>query len=135
MIHKPGPLTDDEFAVMRSRAQIGHDIAATVPFLRPAAELILATHERFDGTELARVGSPGKPSRSARASSRWSTCSTRSRRRVYRDPISASRPRTPSSCAAPVPVSTREVVAAWLRTVDDCLDAPPGVPDAVRIIH
>ena len=117
---------------MRSRAQIGHDIAATVPFLRPAAELILATHERFDGTEL-RVGSRAAVP-TARASSRWSTCSTRSRRRVYRDPIcvaaaNAELVRGAGSCFDP------EVVAAWLRTVDDCLDAPPGVPDAVRIIH
>jgi len=50
VIHKAGPLTAIEIAIMRSHAQIGHDITATVPCLRRAAEIILATHERYDGT-------------------------------------------------------------------------------------
>ena len=50
VIHKPGPLTAAELALMRSHAQIGHDIAVTVPCLRLAAELILAANERYDGT-------------------------------------------------------------------------------------
>jgi response regulator RpfG family c-di-GMP phosphodiesterase len=54
VIHKAGPLTAIEIAIMRSHAQIGHDIAATVPGLRLAAEIVLATHERYDGTGYPR---------------------------------------------------------------------------------
>ncbi|MEP7304828.1 MAG: HD domain-containing phosphohydrolase [Acidobacteriota bacterium] len=50
VIHKPGPLTAAELALMRSHAQIGYDVAITVPCLRLAAELILAANERYDGT-------------------------------------------------------------------------------------
>jgi response regulator RpfG family c-di-GMP phosphodiesterase len=54
VMHKSGPLTADELAIMRSHAQIGHDIAATVPRLREAAALVLATHERYDGSGYPR---------------------------------------------------------------------------------
>ena len=35
---------------MRKHPQIGHDVIAGIPFLREAAEIILAHHERFDGS-------------------------------------------------------------------------------------
>jgi response regulator RpfG family c-di-GMP phosphodiesterase len=54
VIHKAGPLTAAEMALMRSHAQIGHDIAIAVPSLRAAAELILAANEWFDGTGYPR---------------------------------------------------------------------------------
>lgn len=47
---KPGKLTAEEWVEMKRHAQIGHDIIAGVPFLRPAAQIILAHHEKFDGS-------------------------------------------------------------------------------------
>lgn len=49
ILHKPGPLTDDEWADMRRHPQIGHDMIHDIGFLSGAAELVLAHHERFDG--------------------------------------------------------------------------------------
>jgi response regulator RpfG family c-di-GMP phosphodiesterase len=47
---KPGPLTDEEWAVMRRHPQLAHDILSRVPFLRPALEIPLYHHERWDGS-------------------------------------------------------------------------------------
>lgn len=46
---KPGPLTADEWRIMRQHVQIGFDIIKGIPFLAEAGEIILTHHERFDG--------------------------------------------------------------------------------------
>jgi len=46
---KPGPLTDEERAIMQRHAQIGYDLVKGIPFLAEAAEIIFAHHERCDG--------------------------------------------------------------------------------------
>ena len=47
---KQGPLTQDEWLVMRTHPEIGHRILASVPFMAEAAEIVLCHEERFDGT-------------------------------------------------------------------------------------
>ncbi|WJW74271.1 HD domain-containing phosphohydrolase [Thiohalobacter sp. IOR34] len=47
---KAGPLSEAEWAVMRSHPQRGHDILAGVPFMREAAAIVLHHEERFDGS-------------------------------------------------------------------------------------
>ena len=56
---KPGPLTADEFAVMKTHTTIGHDAIKAAEramghtdssFLRLAGEIALTHHERWDGT-------------------------------------------------------------------------------------
>jgi len=49
ILRKPGPLTEEEQAVMRRHCEIGHAVLQRVPFLREAAEIVLASHERYDG--------------------------------------------------------------------------------------
>jgi diguanylate cyclase (GGDEF)-like protein/putative nucleotidyltransferase with HDIG domain len=49
ILHKPGPLTPEEFQKVRVHPQIGAEIIAAVPFPYPVAPLILAHHERWDG--------------------------------------------------------------------------------------
>ncbi|HEU0367691.1 MAG TPA: HD-GYP domain-containing protein, partial [Candidatus Acidoferrum sp.] len=51
---KPGPLTDDEKVIMRKHCQIGYDMLIRIPFLRDAAEIVLAHQEFFDGTGYPR---------------------------------------------------------------------------------
>jgi putative nucleotidyltransferase with HDIG domain len=46
---KPGPLTADEWRVMKQHAQIGFDLVKDIPFLADAAEIVLTHHERYDG--------------------------------------------------------------------------------------
>jgi putative nucleotidyltransferase with HDIG domain len=49
ILHKPGPLTDEEWVDMRRHPQIGHDMIREIGFLSGAAVIVLAHHERFDG--------------------------------------------------------------------------------------
>lgn len=49
ILTKPGPLTDDEFEIVRRHPQIALDILADVSFLDGERPLILHHHERFDG--------------------------------------------------------------------------------------
>lgn len=46
---KPGPLTEDEIAVMRTHPQVGHDLLQQVDFLRDAVDIPYNHHERWDG--------------------------------------------------------------------------------------
>jgi HD-GYP domain-containing protein (c-di-GMP phosphodiesterase class II) len=46
---KPGKLDEREWAEMRAHSEIGFGILRDVEFLRPAATLVRAHHERFDG--------------------------------------------------------------------------------------
>jgi cyclic di-GMP phosphodiesterase len=54
ILMKPGPLTAEEFAVMQTHAQTGHDIIKSSPPLRPAAEIVISHHEHFDGNGYPR---------------------------------------------------------------------------------
>jgi len=49
ILHKPGPLTEDEWVDMRKHPKIGHDMLKDINFLSGAAEIVMAHHERFDG--------------------------------------------------------------------------------------
>lgn len=51
---KHGPLSQDEWLVMRTHPEIGHRILASVPFMAEAAEIVLCHEERFDGTGYPR---------------------------------------------------------------------------------
>src|SRR4051812_6717424 len=46
---KPGPLTHAEWTEMRRHPEVGYRILQTIDFLRPAAEIVLAHQERWDG--------------------------------------------------------------------------------------
>ncbi|MGH9564195.1 MAG: HD domain-containing phosphohydrolase, partial [Terracidiphilus sp.] len=47
---KPGPLTSDEWQLMKQHARIGFDLVRGIPFLEGAAEIVLTHHENFDGS-------------------------------------------------------------------------------------
>lgn len=47
---KPGKLAEEETAVMQTHARIGYDLVSRIAFLAPAAEIVLAHQERYDGT-------------------------------------------------------------------------------------
>lgn len=49
ILNKPGPLTIEEQAVMKSHPELGAHIIREVDFLKPALPYILYHHERFDG--------------------------------------------------------------------------------------
>ena len=50
ILNKPGPLTTDEFAVMKQHANIGADIVSSVNFPYPVEPIVRYHHENWDGT-------------------------------------------------------------------------------------
>ncbi|HKV23683.1 MAG TPA: HD domain-containing phosphohydrolase [Candidatus Acidoferrum sp.] len=54
ILRKPGPLTDEEKQVMRKHCEIGYNMLIRIPFLRDAAEIVLAHQEFYDGTGYPR---------------------------------------------------------------------------------
>src|SRR4051794_11374896 len=49
VLHKPGPLDEEEWAAMRRHAETGADMLARVPGLERVAPIVRAHHERWDG--------------------------------------------------------------------------------------
>src|SRR4029077_284359 len=54
ILRKPGPLDDSEKVIMRTHCEIGYNMLTRIPFLRDAAEIVLAHHEFFDGAGYRR---------------------------------------------------------------------------------
>jgi diguanylate cyclase (GGDEF)-like protein len=46
---KPGPLSDDEWTLMRRHSELGEILVTAVPDLRPVAPIVRQHHERYDG--------------------------------------------------------------------------------------
>jgi putative nucleotidyltransferase with HDIG domain len=49
ILSKPGPLNDEEWAIMREHTVVGERILRAVPGLGPVARMVRHGHERFDG--------------------------------------------------------------------------------------
>ncbi len=118
VMFKPGPLTAEEFAVMRSHVQIGHDIAMTVPYLRPAAAIVLATHERFDGAGYPNGVKGTDIPIGARLIAVADVFDALTSSRVYRDPIGIEQAHAELVRAAGSHLDP-DVVAAWLQAADE----------------
>jgi two-component system, cell cycle response regulator len=54
VLHKPGPLDDEEWELMRRHPAIGANILSAAPALARVAEIVRATHERYDGAGYPR---------------------------------------------------------------------------------
>ncbi len=54
ILRKPGPLDNDEKTIMRTHCEIGYNMLTRIPFLRDAAEIVLAHQEFYDGTGYPR---------------------------------------------------------------------------------
>ena len=54
ILYKPAPLDDAEWAVMRTHPQVGYDLLKKLPSLQGAAEIVLASHEAFNGSGYPR---------------------------------------------------------------------------------
>ncbi len=50
ILKKPAKLTPEEVAVMRTHSRVGYEFVCHIPFLAPAAEIVLAHQESYDGS-------------------------------------------------------------------------------------
>ena len=48
-LNKPGPLTPEEWEIMRTHPAAGADLLLEIPFLEKASEFVLYHHENYDG--------------------------------------------------------------------------------------
>lgn len=117
LIHKPAALSEDEVSIIRTHPQIGHDILAAVPFLRPAAEIVLASHEWYNGGGYPHGLAGDRIPLGARIVAVADAYDALTRSRVYRDPVSAE-----AASAELVRCAGRQfdpdVVQTWLRLAD-----------------
>jgi PAS domain S-box-containing protein len=51
---KPGPLSDEEWALMRRHPQLAFDMLQPIAYLRPALDIPYAHHEKWDGSGYPR---------------------------------------------------------------------------------
>ncbi|HMO57384.1 MAG TPA: PAS domain S-box protein [Roseiflexaceae bacterium] len=51
---KPGPLTEEEWVVMRRHPQYAYELLAPIPYLHPALDIPYCHHERWDGSGYPR---------------------------------------------------------------------------------
>lgn len=54
ILQKPGPLNDEERAIMRTHCDIGYKMLLRIPFLTQAAEIVLSHQEYYDGSGYPR---------------------------------------------------------------------------------
>ena len=55
ILHKPGPLTPEEWAIMRTHPEIGKRLIERIPFLRGAVPIVYSHHEKWDGSGYPRA--------------------------------------------------------------------------------
>ena len=64
VLHKPGPLDEDEWELMRTHTTIGERILSAAPAMNQVATLVRYSHERWDGAGypdgLAARGDPAR---------------------------------------------------------------------------
>ena len=77
VLHKPGPLDDDEWELMREHPAIGERILRAIPGMGGVARIVRHEHERFDGGGYPDGLRRRRRSRSAAASSSPATRTTR----------------------------------------------------------
>ena len=54
ILRKPGRLTEEEQAVMRTHSELGYQMLRKIPFLHDAAEIVFAHQEHYDGSGYPR---------------------------------------------------------------------------------
>ena len=85
ILNKPGPLTDEEWIIMRQHPQYAFDLINPIPYLRPALDIPYSHHERWDGSGYPR-GLKGKDiPLAARIFAVVDIWDALSNKRVYRD--------------------------------------------------
>jgi putative two-component system response regulator len=59
ILNKPGPLTDEEWEIMRQHPVYAYELLSPIAYLRPALDIPYSHHEKWDGTGYPR-GLKGK---------------------------------------------------------------------------
>lgn len=85
---KPGPLNDEEWVVMKTHPELGYNMLKDIQFLEGAADIVLAHHEKFNGTGYPNGLSKDEIPLGARIFSVIDALDAMTSKRVYKDEIS-----------------------------------------------
>jgi HD-GYP domain-containing protein (c-di-GMP phosphodiesterase class II) len=88
ILQKPGPLDEDEWVVMRRHPEWGAEMIAQVPGLEDLASLVVAHHERWDGSGYPHGLSGDRIPLASRVISACDAFEAMVSRRPYREPLS-----------------------------------------------
>ena len=50
ILHKPGPLSEKEWEIMRQHPQLAYELLSKIDYLRPATDIPCYHHERWNGS-------------------------------------------------------------------------------------
>jgi len=87
ILWKPGELSNDEWAILRREPELGSLLFARTPFLAPAAAVIAAMRERFDGSGYPKGTAAGAIPPGARVLALADAYDTMRRPRGHREPM------------------------------------------------
>jgi diguanylate cyclase (GGDEF)-like protein len=130
ILDKPGPLTDEEWEVMRLHPQIGQRILSQAGgIFATLAHVIVAHHERWDGKGYPIGLSEHNIPIEARILTVVDAFDAMISQRPYRQPVSSEEARLELLRCAGSQFDP-EVVIAFLRVLNRSLQPIPAIPDA-----
>jgi putative nucleotidyltransferase with HDIG domain len=132
LLERSGPLDDDEISLLRMHVSIGAEVLHAVPALEYVAEMVAATHERFDGR--------GYPDRKrgldipfgARIIAVADVYDALTSIRPYRDPLTHDEANLELTRVAGSQLDP-DVVRAWIRMTDGRVRLKPDATSRVRL--
>jgi putative nucleotidyltransferase with HDIG domain len=127
---KPGPLTHAEWVEMRRHPEVGYRILESIDFLRPAAEIVLAHQERWDGGGYPRRLRGEAIPLGARIFAIADTLDAMTSDRPYRRAATFAQARQEISRCAATQFDPR-CVEAFVRIPDDELETLRQLPQAM----
>lgn len=117
LLSKPSPLSDAEAAIVRAHPQIGAEILRGVALFVPAAEIVLASHERYDGKGYPRgLRGAGIPL-GARITMVADTIDVMVHGRSYQEPVSSAQTAAELVRGAGSQFDP-DIVQQWLRVAE-----------------
>jgi two-component system, cell cycle response regulator len=129
ILHKPGPLDELEWELIRQHTIIGERILAAAPALRPVGRLVRASHERLDGAGYPDGLAGEDIPLGARIIAVCDAFDAMTSDRTYRTPFDTDAAVAELRRCAGTQFD-RDVVAAFLATLQSP-DAKPPDPDEV----
>ena len=93
ILNKPGPLTDDEFAIMKTHSQLGYELLCRSrrPLLQMAATIAREHHENYDGSGYPRRLHGEDISQYSRIVALVDVFDALGTKRIYKDPWPATK--------------------------------------------
>ena len=119
ILHKPGPLTDEEWAIMRRHPQVSWEILKQAGgIFHLLAHIVVAHHERWDGRGYPNGLAQESIPIGARIIAVVDSYDAMTSRRVYREPLTIEQAKTELRRCAGSQYDP-QVVAAFLRVLDE----------------